>query len=80
MTNLDRGSNNKKHSDQVQEQILHQLENIENRLFKDNGRKSLQTRINTNALHIKLLLTFTSVFIMFFLGLLAHYIKTQIGA
>lgn len=64
---------------EFQEHVVHKLEELDKRLFKDNGSLSLQSKINKNTRDLKLitgLFTFLGTCI---LGLITFFIKKQIG-
>ena len=63
------------------DEIITQLETLNKRLFKDNGSKSLQSRINDNAIWCSIIKWFTITvsggFLLGVIGLLFFLIKNS---
>ena len=62
-----------------QEYVIAEFKDLKERLFRDNGRISHQSKINTNSLYIKWLAAIFSAVGISFLGFFIFLLKKQLG-
>ena len=77
MTSTEHGG--KMNNQEFQDRVLEKLDDLDKRLFRDNGNLSMQSKINKNSRDLKIVTGIFSLLGAFYLSIVTIFIKKQVG-